>query len=60
MLSVYNLLCYGQNFSFEPKAKNTFPSFRTQRSIKFFPSKFFLIAEASVFFVQYNDDSIYV
>jgi hypothetical protein len=35
-LSVFNLLCCGRNFSFEPKAKNTFPSFRTQRSIENF------------------------
>jgi hypothetical protein len=31
----YNLLCSGRNHlvCFEPKAKNTFPSFRSRRSI---------------------------
>jgi hypothetical protein len=35
-LTASSLLCCGRNFPFEPKAKNTFPSFRTQRSIENF------------------------
>jgi hypothetical protein len=49
------VLCCGRNFLFEPKAKNTFPSFRTQRSMKIssfcFSRSFILIAEASAFYV---------
>src|SRR5688572_11823226 len=41
-LSASSLLCCGRNFSFEPKAKNTFPSFRTQRSIENFSFGSFL------------------
>ncbi len=35
-MNIRTLLCCGRNFSFEPKAKNTFPSFRIQRSIENF------------------------
>jgi hypothetical protein len=58
---VYNLLCYERNFIFEPKAKNTFPSFRTQRSMKI--SSFFEVFShsRSICLLWYDDnDSIYV
>jgi hypothetical protein len=45
--------------SFEPKAKNTFPSFRTQRSISlllYTHPNFVIKAEASVCTLCYDDD----
>jgi hypothetical protein len=44
---------------FEPKAKNTFPSFRTQRSISLLLRtyrRFVIKAEASVCILCYDDD----
>jgi hypothetical protein len=48
-LSVCILLCCGRNFSF---------SYTTKHENFLFPTKLFLIAEASVFYVWYDDDSI--
>jgi hypothetical protein len=51
------MICFAVDeiFFFEPKAKNTFPSFRTQRSMKIsslvFLRGFILIAEAAAFSV---------
>jgi hypothetical protein len=45
--------------SFEPKAKNTFPSFRTQRSVSlllYAHQRIVIKAEASVCTLCYDDD----
>jgi hypothetical protein len=47
--------------SFEPKAKNTFPSFRTQRSVSLLLYAYrniVLKAEASVCTLCYDDDDL--